>query len=846
MRWKLPVDPTSEPCCGQFRLDAGFTQQELAERAKLSVEAISTLERGTRTRPHRDTVVLLGRALELSPEREALLGSAIGVAHPPRQRERSDALNASLLRIVRPDAQATPRHNLPQQLTSLVGRQHEVGEIAALLRDHRVVTVAGAGGVGKTRIAVEMGSRLLDSCPDGVWLIDLAPLADPQLVATVVSSVLQLPPATGSALDAAVAYLRTRRLLLILDNCEHVIAAVREVGSGIAHQCPQVRILATSREALEIAGERVYRLPSLAVPPDSAKHTLQAAPYDAVALFVERARAVNTSFLLTDDNAADVADICRRLDGIPLAIELAAARTQVLAPRQIAERLNQRFRLLVSGDPAALPRHQTMTALLDWSYDLLNSREQRFFESLSVFAGSFSLEAMTAVCALDAEDDLTVIDLVASLATKSLLVAELVGNEQRYRLLESSRQYAHAKLASRGALDELARRHTIAYLELAERLDRAWETTPDREWLRRAQVELENWRAALEWTLGKQRDVVLGQRLCAVRQVLGRVLPLPEARHWVAAAVEAVDELTPLHIAARLEHADANVAASFAERIASLAAAERALMRYRELGDARGIAEAQGLAGLSLAILGRPAEAAALLDEALAAARAMGSRRLLAQILLAIGIARSDAGDFSAARGYLAEALGLARILGADALVGSLATSLASTELDAGDLEASHRLNLEALEAYRGVDSPTMLPKIVGVLANITRDLVTFGCYDEARAHAEEALECAHSLQLHVFTAISLLHLVVIALVTSRDDRNRTSAQPANVARLLGFVEARLVTLGVPEVYRLPDERARARAVLRDVIDTDELAQLMASGATMTEDEAVAQAQALE
>ncbi|MGB6712524.1 MAG: helix-turn-helix domain-containing protein [Candidatus Cybelea sp.] len=830
----------------QCRLDAGLTQQTLAERANVSVEAIGALERGTRTRPYRETVALLSRALGLSPEREALLESAIDATRPPRQQVSVDGVSRSLLRIVCPDREGTPRHNLPRQLTSFVGRQRAVDAIAALLREHRLVTVVGAGGVGKTRIAVEIGSRLLDDCPDGVWLVDLAPLADQRLVASAVASALQLPSSTGSSLDAVVAYVKSRRLLLIFDNCEHLIAAVRDVASEIAQCCPHVRILATSRSGLEIAVEQVFRLPSLAVPPDSAKRALEGSLYEAVALFAERARAVDASFSLTDDNATDVADICRRLDGIPLAIELAAARAQVLAPRQIADRLNQCFRLLVSGDPAALPRHRTITALLDWSYDLLIPREQRFFESLSVFAGNFSLETMTSVCAIDGEDDLEVIDLAASLATKSLLVAELVGSEQRYRLLESSRQYASAKLLARGALDELTRRHAVTYVELAERLDRAWETTPDREWLPRVHLELENWRVALEWALGKQRDVVLGQRLCALRQVLWRCLPLPEARRWVAAAVEAVDELTPLDLVAPLEHAAAEAAAQFADRNVSLAAAERAIMRYRELGDVLGLAEAQRLAALSLAILGRPAEAAPLLKEALATARTLGKRRLLAQVLSATGLARSLAGAFDAAHGHLTEALGLAKILGADVLAGFITTSLASNELDAGHLEASHRLNLDALAIYRALNSPTVLPQIASVLSNITQDLVRFGRYDEARVHAEETLERAHELQLHVFTALALLHLVVIALLTSRIDGKRTSAQLANAARLMGFVQARFATFGVPEVYRLPQQRDRALAALREAVGTDELTQLMATGATMADDEAIAYAYALD
>ena len=374
----------------QFRLDAGMTQQELSERAKLSVEAISTLERGTRTRPYRETVVLLGRALGLSPEREMLLRSAIGVVHPLRQRERSVALSESLLRLVRPDAQGTPRHNLPAQLTSFVGRQREVTDIAALLSEHRIVTIVGAGGVGKTRVAVQLGSELIDKCSDGVWLVDLAPMADKTLVASAVLTALQLSPPGGAPLEIVVGYLKTRRLLLILDNCERVVDGAREVASTVVQSCPHVRVLSTSREALGVEGEWVYRLPSLAFPPDSSQTAEDALRYGAVALFVDRALAVNAGFVLTNDNALEVGEICRRLDGIPLAIELAAARVRALAPHQIAERLDRRFRLLTGGDPRVLPRHQTMTALMDWSYDLLTPREQRFFAWVSIFWGGLA------------------------------------------------------------------------------------------------------------------------------------------------------------------------------------------------------------------------------------------------------------------------------------------------------------------------------------------------------------------------------------------------------------------------------------------------------------------------
>jgi predicted ATPase/DNA-binding XRE family transcriptional regulator len=827
----------------QFRLDAGMTQQGLAERAKLSVEAISLLERGARTRPQRETLLLLGRALALSPEREALLNSAIGIAHPPRRR--SESLNASLLRIVRPDTQAAARHNLPQQLTSFVGRQREVGEIAALLREHRLVTVVGAGGVGKTRVVVQLGSDSLDGCPDGAWLVDLAPLADQTLVASSVLTALHLPSTTESPSDVVVAYLKTRRLLLILDNCEHVIAAVREVAASIVQSCPYVSILTTSRAALEAPGELVYRLPSMPIPPDSRGTAQDALRYGAVALFVDRAHAVNSSFALIDDNAPDVSEICRHLDGIPLAIELAAARVKVLAPRQIAQRLDRRFRLLTGGDSGALPRHQTMTALIDWSYDLLTAREQCFFESLSTFGGSCNLDAATAVCAINGEDDLDVIDLIASLVTKSLLVAKLVGTEERYYLLESSRQYAWDKLLAHGEQERISLRHALFYSQLSERLDQAWNTTPDRNWLPRAQVESENWRTALNWALASRSDTILGQTLAASRKAVLLSLGPAEGRRWIHLALQVTDELTPPDLVARLQIAYAESAHQAGEHKTALAAAERALLFYREARDLLGIAQAQVLAGKSLGILGRHTEAEHLLSEALATARALGDRRVLAITLQAVGNVRSLKGEFAKAREYLTEAFELANALGAEFQAASLLAHLGSNEYDDGDPEAALRFTADAIVMFRGPNHSAPA-EMVGSLASMAPYLIASGRYDEARVFSKEALEFSRELRLSVFVTLSLLHLVVAILLSPSVRAARTHIEHSRFARLCGFIDASLASLGVPAKWALPTEYPRTLTVLREAVGTDDLAHLMATGAKMTEDEAIAQAQALE
>ncbi len=821
-----------------------MTQQELAERAGLSIEAIGQLERGIRTRPQRATVLLLGRALDLSPEREAMLTRAIDTTHPPRRREHIQSSNTSLLRLVRSNTRTNPAHNLPQQLTSFVGREQEVSEIAARLREHRLVTVVGAGGVGKTRVAVQLGAEVLDDYSDGAWLIDLAPLAHQDLVENAILSALQLPSSTGAALDVIIAYLKGRRLLLIVDNCEHVIPRVRDVAEKVMEACLSVRILATSRQALAAAGEHVYRLPSLAVPSDPLVRTREALGFGAVALFVDRALEANPGFALSDDNVHDVVEICRRMDGIPLAIELAAARTNVITPRQIAQRLDQRFRLLAGGRPGALPRHQTMTALIDWSYDFLTSREQRFFEALSVFMGGCTLEAVAEVCTEGEEDDVDVIDLITSLVTKSLLVAEIVGGEQRYRLLQSSRQYARDKLASRDGQHDVERRHAVTYVELAERLEAAWSTTPELEWLPRAQAEVENWRAALEWTLGKRHEVALGQRFASLHRVLSRSLPLPEARHWLYIALESVTQSTSPILVARLEHADAETCLLAAGVEASLVAAERALARYRQVGDVLGTAQAQSLAAHWLTVLDRFAEAEPLIHEALRVAQTLGDRRLAAKVLWTKGSGKRRRGDLTGARACYTEALQLAKAAGAEVLAATIAANLAETEAAAGDPETALRVMTDVAAKLRELHY-SEIPRLTITLAGMSGYLIMLGRYDEAAAHASEALQLARDLRIAVSVAFSLQFLAVIAVLDRESKRRRLSLDCAGAARLLGFAATRFAELGISEVHGVPRERDRAIALLDDAIGADEVARLMSSGAAMTEDEAVAQARAL-
>ena len=349
-------------------------------------------------------------------------------------------------------------NNLPAQLTSLVGREVEVAEITALLQQHRLVTLTGSGGVGKTRASLQVAANLIESFRDGVWFIELAPLTSGDYIPTTVAQAFEVTLASeGDPVENLVRTLKGKQALLVFDNCEHLVDSAARVLAAILRSCPAMKALTSSRQDLGIDGEATYRMPSLDA--DAA-----------VSLFVERARGVDMRFSLTVENAPIVGDICRRLDGIPLAIELAAARVKLLSPKQLRERLDERFRLLTGGDRSALPRHQTMRALIDWSYDLLDERERILFRRVGIFVNGFTLEGAVAAGSDKDLDEPDVFDALASLVDKSLVLSEPRGDAVRYRLLESTRAYALEKLADAGARDDVAGRHLRYLRDLFGRL----------------------------------------------------------------------------------------------------------------------------------------------------------------------------------------------------------------------------------------------------------------------------------------------------------------------------------------------------------------------------------------
>lgn len=408
---------------------------------------------------------------------------------------------------------ATP-NNLPVQLTNFIGREREIETVKRMLASARLITLTGSGGSGKTRLSLQVAGEVLEQFRDGVWLVELAPLNEPELVAQTIASVLGVREQAGEPiLTTLTNYLRDKRLLLILDNCEHLIGACAKMADHLLRACPQLRILASSREALGIAGEMPHRVPSLSLP-DPRHLTLDTlTQYEAVRLFIDRVVAWQPTFEVNNRNAPAVAQICARLDGIPLALELAAARIQVLSPEQIARKLDDRFRLLTGGSRTALPRQQTLRAAIDWSYDLLTPPERALLCRLSVFAGGWTLEAAEAVCADETLDPGDILDLLTRLVAKSLVVAQEVLGESRYHMLETVRQYAASRLIALGKESSIRARHLHYFVAWGQVADRKIKSAERPLWTKKIESEIENLRAALEWAI--ETDDSQGMMLAA-------------------------------------------------------------------------------------------------------------------------------------------------------------------------------------------------------------------------------------------------------------------------------------------------------------------------------------------
>ena len=444
-------------------------------------------------------------------------------------------------------ARASRTTNLPEAVSELIGREAELGAVTALATEHRLVSLVGAGGIGKTRLGLEVARHLLPRYPDGVFVAELGPLSSPELVPTTVASALGLTHVAGTASPERIAgAIRAKRLLLVIDNCEHVIDAAAGMAETLLRAGPSVSLLATSREPLRVSGEHIYRVPPLGVPAEGNQDIEDVFTHGAVRLFASRAHAAEPRYVADGRVAAATAAICRRLDGIPLAIELAATRIAAFGVGGVAARLDDRFRLLTAGSRTALPRHQTMRATLDWSHELLSESERVVLRRLGVFAGAFTLDAASAVAASVDVTASEAVDSVASLVDKSLLSATVAGTIVRYRLLETTRAYAREKLLETAEVDHFARRHAEFYRNLFEYAEAELETRPTAEWLVAYRPHLDDLRAALDWAFSPSGDAGVGVALTAATVPLWmRLSLLTECRARVEQAIAGLGRQVP-------------------------------------------------------------------------------------------------------------------------------------------------------------------------------------------------------------------------------------------------------------------------------------------------------------
>jgi len=824
---RLPTASDFGGLLRHHRLAAGLSQEALAERAKMSAFAISALERGHRRRPQIKTLALLANALALDEAQRVQFEGAARSA----QRSVNGAVTVGPWSGAL--APALAPNNLPRQVTSLIGRDNDLAKIAPLMRRHQVLTLVGAGGVGKTRLALRVGENLLEDTTDGVWLVELGTFdIAASLVQTIASTFNLRHNEKHSLLDVVLKYLHARRMALIIDNCEHVIDEAARVIDAIARHAPNIHVLATSREPLAIAAEHIYRVPSLAVPSSQLLTALEARQYAAVELFAERAKAAGVD-LLTDANASAVGEICRRLDGIPLAIELAAARTRVLSVTELAEKLDQRFSLLTSGRRTSTPRQQTLRALIDWSYDLLSEDERRLFRSLGVFAADFSVESVAA--ASERNSGSAAFGMLASLVEKSLVHAETIGAKTRFRLLESVQAYAREHLLTQGELDAAAEAHAQAYLAIAERLESEWDSTPDVEWSANAEPELENWRAALRWAFASGGNRGIGLRLVVALRPVWFTLAPAEGLVWVRTGLDACDHSKPNGIRSWLELSAAHLAMVTQQYPNAAASAQRALADFTVLGEYQGSALARLFASAARGMLGEGKEAQSDLRAALTECRALGARRSVAAALVYLGAMELGDGDADSARSLFAEAFALFKTLGASRPAAHVALNLAELEFKGGDPGEALRLASEALEADGALKDRDAM---VYDLCNIAAYEAALSRWEASALHAREALALARERGMTSAIAWAVQHLAAVAALRPISNCAAAVVQRRRAARLVGFVDARMAEYGLHRDFTERREHEQILAAARDTLGAETDA-LILEGSTWTEGRAV-------
>ena len=719
------------------------------------------------------------------------------------------------------------KHNLPGQLTSFIGRDKELAEVASLFAKTRLLTLTGSGGCGKTRLALQVAADMLDGSGDGVWLVELAPITDHVLVPQAVADALNVKEQPGkSVTQSLVERFKRQNLLLVLDNCEHVLDACASLADVLLRNCQRVLILATSRESLNVAGETAYRVPSLSLPdPKQAQTPESLSHFESVLLFIDRAVQVQTSFLVTNQNAPALASVCYRLDGIPLAIELAAARVRSLSVEDIDGKLDERFRLLTRGSRTAVPRQQTLRGAIDWSYDLLSEQERRLLARLSVFSGGWTLDAAEKVCAGGDVFEWEMLDLLASLVDKSLAFLDMAA-ASRYRLSETIRQYGAERLAESGEADPVRRRHLAHFLALAEQVEPHLTGPEQSGWLARLDGEHDNLQAALAGCTDGEAEARLRLagalwRFWWVRGYLG----MGRANVEAALADEGAAGRTAFR--AKALNGAGVLAWAHSDYSAATTLHEESLSIMREIGNAQGIAAALHGLGNVASYQGDYSAANSLHEEGLSIRRALGDKQGIAMSLLYLGIVARGRGDYSVAWRLYEESLAIQRELGDKSGIASSLGNLGLVACEQGAFGEGRALLEESLSIRRELGDRWGIASALGNLGSLACDQ---GDHEQARTLLGESLSIRKELGDKRVVASSLEGLATLALA---------EGQPGRATRLLSAAEALREAIGSAIPVSEGEQHDRDVTMARGALDEDVFTAAWAEGRGMTMEQAI-------
>ena len=728
---------------------------------------------------------------------------------------------------------ATALNNLPTQLTSFIGREHELAEAKQKLENARLLTLIGPGGTGKTRLSLQLATGVLPTFSDGVWIVELAPLAEPALILQSIASVFSVRAQVGMPLkDIVTDYLRAKNLLLIFDNCEHLIEACAQLAEHFLRTSPNIKIIVSSREALGINGETVYRVPSLSLPEQAEASREALAGYESIQLFVDRAQAANPKFDLTEKNAASVAQICRRLDGIPLALELAAARVTVFSAEQIALRLDDRFKLLTGGSRTALPRQQTLRALIDWSYDMLAREERALLRRLSVFAGGWTFEAAEALCS-----DLDVLNLLTQLINKSLVTVDDHNDETRYRLLETVRQYARDKLLESGEVTQIRNLHLEYFVKFAETAGPQIDSPEVFGWIPRLEAEYDNFRTAFEWSLDNHIEYAL--------RLVGEMAYFwfrhghgAEGIQWANDALARADQLPKLAdpAAARqllLVHTKALQALSFlaysqGDNINAFKAGDRCIAFARQLGDKRILAIALSFSGSAMLFSGDFVNGQARIEEAVKITRETREKYGLGVALgMLAQVAVIKDHDFEAASKYEQESLALISESGNPWMSIMTLFGTGRGAMFRGDFIAARECFAKCLPLFKEMGDVHRANMIYSELAHM----------DRKEGHLQEA-ESAYRKTILDWQKLG--HRAAIAhQLESFGFIARAREQAERAARLFGAAEILRERVNIPMSPPERLEYEREVADLRAGMDESSFKNIWAEGRALTMEQAI-------